>query len=77
MKPDHAFSDEVVNSLRELRAIGDQHRAELYWNIQRVSRSRRSVAAFSAELARRKQLRIFQQPLIDLCIHNTIPPHAA
>ena len=76
MRPDRTHSDDLVNSLQDLRALSELCRAELYWNIQRLSKSRRCVAALHANLRQRKRLRIYQQPLSDLWIPN-LPPHAA
>ena len=76
MTPDRSLSDNVVNSLHELCALSELYRAELYWNIQRLSKSRRRIAALHANLRQRKRLKIYQQPPPNVWIPN-IPPHAA
>jgi len=57
-----ARSRELLDSLNRLRLQSELYRAELYWNVQRILRTRTRTAAVRSCLVRRKGLRIHQRP---------------
>jgi len=55
---------ELVASLQTLRAEGERCRAELYWTMQRLQKSRRRSAELLAWWNRRNGLRVHREPII-------------
>lgn len=64
-------SENFVESLQQLRELAELSRADLYWSLQRVSRTRRHSAALVDYWHRRNALQVYTAPL------KAIPPHAA
>ena len=72
-----ARSDDIVNSLRDLRDQGDFYRVELFWNVQRSARVRRRSVAVQSFWSRRRALRLHDDQTRDEIFPYNLPPHAA
>ena len=77
MPLNRALSEQLIHSLHDLRAYGEFHRAELYWNVQRLVRTRLRSAALCNVLERRRRLRVFTPTSPEISAGYALPPHAA
>ena len=70
-----AMTDDLIQSLHEVRALGELARAELYWTIRRTAKTRRRAAEMHSSMQRQRALQLYTAPPSGL--FRPIPPHAA
>jgi hypothetical protein len=70
-------SDQLIDSLRDLRNLGNDFRCEMYWNVQRLKRTRRRSVQLRDSCWRRRRLRLCTDDSGEPLASVAPAPHAA